>query len=220
VLDLVAKSPIAELYLFDDDVFQNHNAFRAPGAPSLEELNATPAKVDYFAKLYSNMHQHVIPHRVRIDESTVAMLDGLDFVFVCIDSGSARAVIAKHLEQNGKSFIDTGLGVELVEELAQLIGVVRTTTSTPKLREHVHNRDRMPFGDTPEDDVYSKNIQIAELNSLNAVMAVLKWKKLYGIYQDLEEEHFSTYQINTNTVASEDRPKPPTDHENNGDEVV
>jgi len=206
VLDLVAKSPVAEIHLFDDDVFHNHNAFRAPGAPSLEELNAAPAKVEHFARLYSNMHQHVIPHRNRIDANTVAMLEGLDFVFVCIDSGVAREVIAKHLEQNGKSFVDTGLGIELVEDIAQLIGVVRLTTSTPKLRDHVYIRDRMPFNDSPEDDVYSKNIQIAELNSLNAVMAVLKWKKLYGVYQDLEEEHFSTYQTNTNTLASEERP--------------
>ncbi len=103
--------------------------------------------------------------------------------------------------------MDTGLGVELVDELAMLIGVVRVTTSTSKLRDHVTKRGRMPFTDGPEDDVYSKNIQIAELNSLNAVMAVLKWKKFYGLYQDLEEEHFSTYQTNTNTLASEERPE-------------
>jgi len=209
VLDLIAKSPVAEIHLFDDDVFLNHNAFRAPGAPSVEELNATPTKVGYFAKLYSNMHLHVIPHPMRVDASTLAMLDGLDFVFVCIDSGAARALIAKHLEQQGKSFIDVGLGVVLMEESAQLLGTVRVTTSTPKLREHVHSRGRMPFADSPEDDVYSKNIQIAELNSLNAVMAVIKWKKLCGLYQDLEEEHFCTYVTNTNTMSSEEQPKAP-----------
>jgi tRNA A37 threonylcarbamoyladenosine dehydratase len=208
VLDLVAKSPVAEIHLFDDDVLLNHNAFRAPGAASLEELNATPTKVAHFAKLYSNMHMHVIPHPTRVEANSLSMLDGLDFVFVCIDSGAARALIAKHLEQKGKAFVDVGLGVELVEETAQMIGTVRVTTSTPKLRDHVHNRGRMPFADSPEGDVYSKNIQIAELNSLNAVMAVIKWKKLFGVYQDLEDEHFCTYVTNTNTMSSEEQATP------------
>ena len=40
ILDLVAKTPVKEIHLFDDDVLLNHNAFRAPGAPSLTELRA------------------------------------------------------------------------------------------------------------------------------------------------------------------------------------
>src|SRR4051794_3660705 len=49
VLDLVAKTPVGEIHLFDDDVLLNHNAFRAPGAVSLDELRRQPLKVEYFA---------------------------------------------------------------------------------------------------------------------------------------------------------------------------
>ena len=38
-----------------------------------------------------------------------------------------------------------------------------------------------------EDDEYATNIQIADLNALNALMAVIKWKKLSGFYQDLKK---------------------------------
>jgi hypothetical protein len=38
---------------------------------------------------------------------------------------------------------------------------------------------------------YDGNIQIAELNSLNAALAVIKWKKLCGFYNDRKAEHFS-----------------------------
>ena len=48
VLDLVAKTPVRDIHLFDGDSFMSHNAFRAPGAASLEELRALPKKVDYF----------------------------------------------------------------------------------------------------------------------------------------------------------------------------
>ena len=32
VLDLIAKTPVREIHLYDGDVFLNHNGFRAPGA--------------------------------------------------------------------------------------------------------------------------------------------------------------------------------------------
>jgi len=37
VLDLVAKTPVKEIHLFDGDVFLSHNAFRAPSAASSDE---------------------------------------------------------------------------------------------------------------------------------------------------------------------------------------
>jgi tRNA A37 threonylcarbamoyladenosine dehydratase len=38
ILDLVAKTAVMEIHLFDGDDFNQHNAFRAPGAASLEDL--------------------------------------------------------------------------------------------------------------------------------------------------------------------------------------
>jgi hypothetical protein len=55
-----------------------------------------------------------------------------------------------------------------------------------------------------EDDEYATNIQIADLNALNALMAVMKWKKLSGFYQDLKREFNSTYTINTSQLINED----------------
>src|SRR5579864_6661304 len=49
ILDLLAKTPIGELHLYDGDDFALHNAFRAPGAPKEEELT-NPKKVDWFGK--------------------------------------------------------------------------------------------------------------------------------------------------------------------------
>jgi len=48
VLDLVAKTPADEIHLFDGDEFAQHNAFRAPGAPSVDQLRTPPPKVSLF----------------------------------------------------------------------------------------------------------------------------------------------------------------------------
>ena len=46
VLDQVAKTPVEQIRLIDGDFFENHNAFRAPGAASLDQLRTHPLKVD------------------------------------------------------------------------------------------------------------------------------------------------------------------------------
>lgn len=61
VLDFVAKTPVAEIHLFDRDVFLNHNAFRCPGAASLDELSQKLMKVNYLAVLYSRMRKKSFP---------------------------------------------------------------------------------------------------------------------------------------------------------------
>ena len=50
----------------------------------------------------------------------------------------------------------------------------------------------------------SSNIQVADLNALNAVMAVIKWKKIRGFYRDLEHEHHSTYTTDGNMLLNSD----------------
>lgn len=46
---------------------------------------------------------------------------------------------------------------------------------------------------------------MADLNALNAALAVVKWKKLCGFYYDIEREHHSTYVINTGKLSREDK---------------
>jgi hypothetical protein len=52
--------------------------------------------------------------------------------------------------------------------------------------------------------LYKSNIQIAELNALNAVMAVIRWKKLFGFYVDDACEFHSVYRIATGSTVRGD----------------
>ena len=200
VLDFVAKCPVAEIHLFDGDKFHQHSAFRAPGAASLEELRANEHKAVRFAQKYSRMHRHVIAHPEFVNEANVQTLCGLDFVFVCVDKGSAKKIIFEALEAAKVGFVDCGLGVLHADE-GRLQGHVRTTASTEKKRDHL--RSRVSLADT-EEGAYAQNIQIAELNALAATLAVLKWKKLRGFYVDLDGEHTSTFAISGSALLNED----------------
>lgn len=202
ILDLVAKTPVWEIHLYDGDAYLQHNAFRSPGAPSLEELEAQTPKATWFKNLNSKMHSGIVDHPAYIDEKNVEELRGMDFVFVCVDNGEVKKLIVEKLEEFGVPFIDVGMGVQLNDEM--LTGIVRVTTSTPDKRDHF--RDRVSFEDIGNNE-YNRNIQIADLNALNAAMAVIKWKKLFGFYRDMKSEHHSQFHIATNNLINENKPQ-------------
>jgi hypothetical protein len=206
-LDFVAKTPVKEIRLFDRDKYLQHNAFRSPGAPSLAMLRRAPYKVRYFGRIYSSMHRNILPHPKHITTETAHLLDGVTFAFVCIDGGDSKEEVIRALEEKNIPFVDVGIGVQLVDD--RLIGVVRTTTSKPGMRGHL--RTRVSFGDEDAGNEYGTNIQIAELNGLNATLAVIKWKKVRGVYLDLEREHHSTFTIDGNSMINDDKEEDPRD---------
>jgi hypothetical protein len=201
LLDFIAKTPVREIRLFDGDEFLQHNAFRAPGAPSIDDLRNAPKKVDYLKEIYSNMHRGIVAHAEPIGPSNFSLLNGLTFIFLCMDVGETKRLMVEFLETTGVSFIDVGMGLELVD--GSLGGILRVTASTPARREHVH-QGRISFLGGGENDIYSSNIQVADLNALNAVLAVIKWKKIRGFYRDLEREHHCTYTTDGNLLLNSD----------------
>jgi hypothetical protein len=202
ILDLVAKTPVKEIRIFDDDDFLSHNAFRAPGAPSLEQLRDAPKKVEYLKSIYERMHRGIVAHSVKMQASTLGLLDDLTFAFISMDAGEEKRTVVAKLEALGVPFIDVGMGLELVN--GSLGGILRVTASTPEMRDHVRN-GRISFEGGGGQDVYASNIQVAELNALNACLAVVKWKKLRGFYRDLEREHHSTYTTDGNMLLNGDQ---------------
>ncbi|MHB0886810.1 MAG: ThiF family adenylyltransferase [Bacillota bacterium] len=203
VLDLISKTPVPEIHIFDHDKFSQHNAFRTPGAASIEELNSMPQKAAYLAQEYSKMHRKIVAHNVYIDSTNTHLLKDMSFVFICIDGGAPRKPIVEYLESANIPFIDVGMGLQSVDN--SLDGILRMTTSTPEMRGHVRAKARIPFTDAGGENAYDWNIQVAELNALSAALAVIRWKKLLGFYVDLEREHFSAYTIDGNSLLNEDR---------------
>ena len=198
VLDLVAKTPVAEIHLFDGDVFSQHNAFRAPGAATLDQLRGRPQKVDHHAATYSHMRHGIVPHDVELDDTNVSLLDGLHFVFVCVDKAGPKRVVVRRLEAVGTPFIDVGMGLLLDED--GISGLVRATTSTVETRGAA--RPHVSFADAVPNE-YATNIQVADLNALNATMAVIRWKQWCQFYKDLRQNFYMGFSVATGELVSE-----------------
>lgn len=200
ILDLVAKTNVCEIHLYDGDQFLNHNAFRSPGAASVQKIEERQAKVQYFQDIYSVLHNGIHTHNYYVDLDNVEKLLGINYVFVCVDNNQARNEIIDFLVTNEISFADVGMGVQLVND--NVIGIVRVTSSANGKKDHLDKR--IPKSSSAVENEYVTNIQIAELNALNAVLAVIRWKKTMGFYQDFENEQHLTYSINVSQLLNED----------------
>ncbi|WP_418132211.1 ThiF family adenylyltransferase (plasmid) [Variovorax sp. 375MFSha3.1] len=200
ILDLAAKTHVAEIHMFDGDRFRQHNAFRAPGAASRDDLEKGLPKVEYLRERYAQMRRGIISHDTYISEANVAELSQFDFVFVCVDRGSARRTILDFLSGTNVPFIDVGMEVQVVEETNRLWGTCRVTTSTPSMREHLATR--VSTGDREADELYRSNIQVAELNAMNAVLAVIRWKRLCNYYHDDSGDHDCTFTSSLNKIVN------------------
>lgn len=118
------------------------------------------------------------------------------------DKGSIKQMIVERLITLDKAFIDVGISVEAVDSQS-LIGTMKVVSSKSGCRDFIKTNNRISFSDA-DDDIYNENIQIAELNSLNACLAVIKWKKYIGFYQDKNHENFTFYSTNDHNFLEND----------------
>lgn len=208
VLDQVAKTPVSAIHLFDGDEFLQHNAFRSPGAAKLEDLAKRMPKSDYFQRMYDAMHRGIVSHPYYLTESNLGELAGFDFVFVCVDSGKSRSMLSRHIQSLGIPFVDVGMNIQLVPDTRKLIGTCRVTLNTPTQSDHF--AQYVPTDEADEDVLYRQNIQVADMNALNAQLAVMKWKQHFGFYADDFHPHNKTFSVNSMSLVRDVQVLSPT----------
>ena len=185
LLDFMAKTPVREIRAFDLDPFHVHNAFRSPGRVDESELGQPKAHV--YGHRYENFRTGFSATPTRIDASCHEELDGVTFAFVCVDKGPARADIFDLLFSKGIPFIDVGMGLKRRD--GALSGLLRTTYFSGRVEDEARVRSLVPLAENP-DDLYRANIQISELNALNACLAVIRFKQLRGFYfEEVPNQH-------------------------------
>jgi hypothetical protein len=180
VLDFMVKTPVREIRGFDSDSFFVHNAFRSPGRLDAEEgAELRQSKAEVYQKRYENFRHGLTIKPQFVDETSAAELEGVTFAFVSVDKGSSRKRIIDLLIAKNIPFIDVGMGLK--RQGGPISGTVRTTYFPYNSGDTVRSKCYVPETDPP-DDVYKSNIQIAELNALNASLAVLRFKQIRGFY--------------------------------------
>lgn len=191
ILDFLAKTPVKEIRGFDYDKYHVHNAFRSPGTLSKDELGKS--KADVYQQRYEGFRHGVKMKTSFILADSEEDLKDVTFAFVCVDKGASRATIIELLIKMGIPFIDVGMGLH--RDNGSIGGMIRTTYYPVAEAQKIADKKLAPMADYP-DDVYRTNIQISELNALNASMAVLKYKQVRGFYSDKDSYYNMLFDIN------------------------
>lgn len=198
LLDFLAKTPVKEIRAFDGDRYHIHNAYRSPGAVQDEDWDKPKAQV--YARRYENFRHGLHLHQKYIDRTSQADLDGVSFVFVCVDKGEARKEIFDLLEELGLPFIDVGLGLN--RKQGPLAGTIRSTYYSATKAAEVREMGWAEEAGLPDDE-YRRNVQIAELNALNAAIAVIRYKQIKGFYVEASQPDHLLLGIDNLKLLSE-----------------
>lgn len=198
LLDLLVKTPVREIRAFDLDRFHVHNAFRSPGR--LDPAEFDKPKADIYQARYDNFRHGLSAAPKFIDASSEEDLDGVTFAFVCVDKGSSRAGIFDLLIAKNIPFIDVGMGLN--RKKGALNGMLRATFYPPDQGEAVRDKGLAELNDNP-DDLYRTNIQIGELNALNACLAIIRFKQLRGFYFEELPHYHLLFEIGDLKIAGE-----------------
>ena len=185
VLDLIAKTPVAEIHLLDSDDVDWHNFMRAPGAPTAEEIeslhNGRLRKVDYYHSKYASLRKGIHPHAVRVDSPSMfaefLSAHPVDYAFVCIDQLTAgdsprQDVVYCALSAAEVPFIDSGVSITLEDHAVR--GVVTTSAYAAG---SLAWKDAIPNARVEGNVPGYRNVQLPEVNALAASLAVMEWRR-------------------------------------------
>ena len=186
VLDLVVKTPVKEIHLLDADDLDWHNFFRAPGAPTAEEIESrwqeSLRKVDYYYSKYASLREDIHPHAVQVDSPSMfrefLSAHPIDFAFVCIDQltdddSPRQDVVYCALSEAAVPFIDSGVSISVEDDAVR--GAVTTSAydaGSVEWKGAIPNA-RVEGGNAPG----YRNVQLPEVNALAASLAVMEWRR-------------------------------------------
>ena len=187
LVDVLAKTNIKELHIYDDDVMEQHNAFRVAGVARIGELGSGKHKVEWHRERYSEIRKEgLYAHAVKIDDENMECLKTCTTVFIAVDKLGIRRRIQKACSEMGVLHVSVGIGLEMEgEKNNEIGGMVKIETNYQVVR-YKEQEDGSP--ENGEDDVYGSNIQTAELNMLGAALAIMEWKARRGVYRNERDE--------------------------------
>lgn len=190
LVDVLAKTNVKELHLFDDDVMKIHNAFRVAGAARVGELGGKKSKLDWHEERYREVRvKGLILHHRKLNDDNFDALDGCTTAFIAVDDLEVRRTIQRACTAMDILHLSVGIGLDVEGANNDKIGgmvKVETNFDAGEPRKEVRENPSDAAGDV--DDVYASNIQTAELNMLGAARAIAEWKAKRGIYRNERDE--------------------------------
>ena len=209
LLDLIAKTPVSDIYLLDSDCVDWHTLMRAPGAPTAEEIELVRAgsllKVDYYNSKYAALRDGIHPHPVRVESSSMfaefVSAHPVDYAFVCIDQltdgDSARQdVVYSALTEAGVPFIDSGVSITLEDCAVRGAVTASSYEAGSDLWKNAIPNARLNGGAPGY-----RNVQLPEVNAAAAMFAVMEWRRRTAQYVSETPSFYQKFRLEKGRIS-------------------
>ena len=193
ILDLMSKTEVSEISIWDGDEIEGRNLVRAPGWASQDAIGKN--KAEYYGEHYRRMRKGISVHTEYFQPDDPADAFGdLDFVFLAIDKTEIRTALCEKLEQTGVPFVDVGMGIERRQ------GRVRGSCQVFYSGEDSGRwRIGIPTVEGVGEEEYYE-LQLADLGALNAALAVGTWRRHIEQYEEEKKDWLIRYSIESNEL--------------------
>ena len=193
ILDLMSKTDVREIRIWDGDEIEGRNLVRAPGWGSQDAIGKN--KAEYFGEQYGRMRTGIAIHgQYWNSDEPEEVFEGLDFVFMAVDKTETRTGLCERLEEKRIPFIDVGMGIERRKERVR--GSCQVFFSG---EEPARWRIGIPTAEGAGEEDYHA-LQLADLGALNAALAVGIWRRHIGQYEEEEKDWLIRYRIENNDL--------------------
>ncbi len=193
ILDIMSKTDVAEIRIWDGDEIEGRNLLRAPGWAAQDAIGQN--KAEYFGERYRGVRTgiSIFPEYLRAEESSDA-LQHLTFVFLAVDKVDIRAELCEKLEETKIPFADVGMGLK--RQQGRVWGSCQVFFSGD---DPGRWRVGIPTAQGAGDSDYYE-LQLADLGALNAALAVGMWRRHIGQYEEEERDWLTRYWIEKNDL--------------------
>lgn len=193
LLDIMSKTDVSEIRIWDGDHIEGRNLVRAPGWAGQDGIGQN--KAEYFGHLYSQFRTGISVYPEYLDPGDPSnTLDSLDFVFIAIDRADTRGALCERLEQSGVSFVDVGMGIE--RQHGEVRGSLQVFFSG---KDAGRWRIGIPTIVGIGEQEYHV-LQLADLAALNASIAVGMWRRHVRQYARDSKDWLVRYSVESNTL--------------------
>lgn len=201
IADLMTKTDVIEIHGWDEDVIEEKNIIRMPGAVSPKWVGK--AKAMWFQKTYRKIHKKVYGHAENITERNVQKIcNNITFAFVAIDNEKGRKIICEHMTKHGIPFIDIGLSLNRNND-NQLCVSIRISIALPYDETW---QKSIPAVDKAGQEIYGK-LELPDVAAMAAGWAVQYWRKMRGQLAQEKPQECMKYQADTNMIIPRNRDK-------------
>ena len=194
ILDLMSKTYVSEIEIWDGDEIEGRNLLRAPGWASQDAIGRN--KAEYFGEHYQRFRKGISIHPEYWQPDEHAnVFDELGFVFIAVDKADVRTALCETLEQRRIPFIDVGMGVELHQERVRGSCQVFFSGEDPG-----RWRVGIPTAEGVGGEKAYYDLQLSDLGALNAALAVGMWRRHIAQYEKEDKDWLIRYLIEKNDL--------------------